>query len=108
MGKLLRLKDGTAYTATIDSTITGVTIPVEKYADVDAMKKKFTTANLSAVEFDGRTYTDLELIGEEAGKHSNQIMAHFSFNLGIEDRIAQERQDAVDAYTLQLIEEGLL
>lgn len=104
MGKLLRLKDGTAYTATIDSTITSMTIPVTKYAEVDAIKKKLTTTNLSVVEFDGKTYTDLALENDSA----TSDFAHFTFALGIEDRIAQERQDAIDAYTLQLIEEGLL
>ena len=108
MGKLLRLNNGTEYTATIDSTITGINISVDNYGYVDVIRQEMTAGNLSHVEFDGRTYTDLTLVSESAHRSGNKVLASFTMELGIEDRIEQERQDAVDAYTLQLIEEGLL
>lgn len=108
MGKLLKLSDGTEYTATIASTITDLHIPVDKYKDVDSIKAKLTAKNLASVDFDGRVYKDLALISDSASRDSGRLNAHIALELGIEDRIAQERQDAVDAYTMQLIEEGLL
>lgn len=108
MGKLLKLKDGTEYTATIASTVTDVQIPVENYKGVDTIKAKMTVKNLAEVEFDGRKYTELSLVDEKAYRAGDRIIAEFQLHLGLEDRIEAERQAAVDAYTLQLIEEGLL
>lgn len=108
MGKLLKLKDGTEYTATIGSTIKDIEIGVSNYAAVDGIKAKMTLENLSEVEFDGRTYQDLTLVNDSAHKISGGISAKFELELGIEDRLEVARQEAIDAYTLQLIEEGLL
>lgn len=108
MGKLLRLKDGTEYTATVASTITNIQISVANYAAVDAIKAKLTAENLSEVVFDGRTYEGLTLADDSAHKSGGTIMAEFAMDLGIDDRIDVAIQAAIDAYTLQLIEEGLL
>lgn len=108
MGKLLKLSDGTEYTATIDSTITDLHIPVDNYKAVDSIKAKFTTTALASVVFDDRVYKDLALISDSASRDSGRLNAHFALELGIEDRIEAERQAAIDAYTMQLIEEGLL
>lgn len=108
MGKLLKLADGSEYTTTISSTITDLHIPVDKYKDVDSLKAKLTPTNLARVVFDGRVYKDLALISDSASRDGGRLNAHFALELGIEDRIEAERQAAVDAYTLQLIEEGLL
>ena len=48
MGKLLKLKDGTEYTATIASTVTDIQIPVDNYKAVDAIVAKMTVENLTA------------------------------------------------------------
>lgn len=108
MGKLLSLADGTQYTATISSTITDIRIPVDNYKAVDGIKAKMTPQNLATVTFDGRVYKDLALISDSASRQTSGLVANLVMELGIEDRIEQERQAAVDAYTLQLIEEGLL
>ena len=108
MGKLLRLNDGTEYTATINSTITDFQIPAEDYAEVETIKRKMTVQNLSAVTFDGRTYADVQLVDDRAYRSGNGVLAEFVCDLGIEDRIALERQAAIDEYTLQLIDEGVL
>jgi len=108
MGKLLKLADGSDYTATISSTITDLHIPVDKYKDVDSLKAKLTPTNLASVVFDGRVYKDLALVDDSASRESGKLNAHIVLELGIEDRIEAEKQAAVDAYTMQLIEEGLL
>ena len=108
MGKIFKLKDGTEYTATIASTVTDIQIPVDNYKAVDTIKAKMTVKNLADVEFDGRKYTELSLVEEKACRSGDRIIAEFQLHLGLEDRIEAERQAAVDAYTLQLIEEGLL
>ena len=45
---------------------------------------------------------------EQAYRSGERILAEFRMNLGLEDRIEMERQAAVDEYTMQLIEEGVL
>ena len=108
MGKLLKLKDGTEYTATVSSTVTDIQIPVDNYKAVDTIRAKMTVKNLAEVEFDGRKYTELSLVDEMAHRSGEKVLAEFQLHLGLEDRIEAERQAAVDAYTMQLIEEGLL
>jgi len=108
MGKIFRLKDGTEYTATAASSVTDVQIPVENYKGVDTIKAKMTANNLAEVEFDGRKYTELSLADEKAYRAGGRIIAEFQLHLGLEDRIEAERQAAVDEYTMQLIEEGVL
>jgi len=108
MGKLLRLKDGTEYTATVASTVTDIQIQVDNYKAVDTIRAKMAVKNLTEIEFDGRKYTELTLVDEQAYRSGERILAEFRMNLGLEDRIEAERQAAVDEYTMQLIEEGVL
>ena len=108
MGKILKLKDGTEYTATISSTVTNVQIPVASYTAVDAIKTTLTEENLEMITFDGHRYEAVTLEGDKAYREGNAIFAEFAFGLGIDDRIEMERQAAVDEYTMQLIEEGVL
>lgn len=108
MGKLLKLHDGTEYTATAASTITDIQIAVGDYTDVETIKRKMTVTNLSAVTFDGRPYADVVLIDDKAYRSGAGVTAEFLTELSIEDRIEMERQAAIDEYTMQLIEEGVL
>lgn len=108
MGKLLRLKDGTEYTATITSTVTDICIPVGCYSDVDDIKAAMTPENLEIVNFDGMVYTDMSVASDRAYNSGSGVVGEFEMVLGIEDRIAAERQAAIDEYTLQLIDEGVL
>lgn len=108
MGKIFRLKDGTEYTATAASTVTNVQISVANYRAVDNIKETLTVENLETITFDGKRYEGVTLEGEKAYKSGGVIFAEFELGLSMEDRIEMERQAAVDEYTMQLIEEGLL
>lgn len=108
MGKIFKLKDGTEYTATAASTVTNVQISVANYHAVDNIKATLTVENLETITFDGKRYEGVTLEGEKAYKSGGVIFAEFELGLSMEDRIEMERQAAVDEYTMQLIEEGLL
>lgn len=108
MGKIIRLNNGTEYSATVTSTATSWNIPVQNYAEIDGIKATLTPENLGHVTFDGVGFDDMELIAESASRTGGVIVAVFGIKLGLEDRIEAERQAAIDEYTLQLIEEGVL
>lgn len=108
MSKILKLANGREITATVSSTITEIEIPVESFGEVDGLVELLTPTNLSTVQFDGRTYRELALIGASAETTGGRLFATVLLELCVEDRIEDAKQQAVDAYTLQLIEEGLL
>ena len=108
MAKTLTLKDGTQYTCAVTSTITNIIIPASDFAEVGAIYDTLTPENLSECNLGGVPYEDVILEGVTASTTGNIITATFTCRMGIDDRIEQERQAAVDEYTLQLVEEGLL
>ena len=108
MSKILKLANGREIITTVSSTIEAVQIPVESFTEVDALLEILTPTNLATVQFDGRTYQELALIGASAETTGGRMFATVLLELCVEDRIEDAKQQAVDAYTLQLIEEGLL
>lgn len=108
MAKTLTLKDGTQYACAVTSTITSIIIPASDFAEVGAIYDTLTPENLSECNLDGVPYTDVILEGVTASMAGGIITATFSCRMGINDRIEAERQAAVDEYTMQLIEEGVL
>lgn len=108
MSKILKLADGTEFTCAVVSTITSIVLPINTWGGIDDVTEKFTDDNLKGVNFDGVNYNGIILESVSATKVAGNIVAHFNFRLSEDDRVARERQEAVDEYTLQLVEEGLL
>lgn len=108
MSKILTLKDGTQYACAVTSSITSIIMPASDFAEVGAIKGTLTTENLSECSLDGVPYTDVILEGVTAYAVGGIITAEFRCRMGIDDRIEAERQSAVDEYTMQLIDEGVL
>jgi len=108
MAKTLTLKDGTQYACAVTSTITNIIIPASDFAEVGAIYDTLTPENMSACTLGGVPYTDVIPEGVTASAAGGIITAEFSCRMGINDRIEAERQAAVDEYTMQLIEEGVL
>lgn len=108
MAKTLTLKDGTQYTCAVTSSITNIIIPASDFAEVGAIYDSLTVENLSECSLDGVPYTYVIPEGVTASAAGGIITAEFSCRMGINDRIEAERQAAVDEYTMQLIEEGVL
>lgn len=53
MSKVLVFQDGTSAEFTDDSIVTDMATVVSEYADIDALRAKFTEENLVGCEFDG-------------------------------------------------------
>ena len=101
----LILKNGEVIPVCDNSTVSAIWIPVESYAEIDALAEKFTPANLSEIQLGTTTYRDV--LNESAicrRDIDGQITVAFVNRDGTEDRI----QDALDAYTLDLIEGGII
>lgn len=108
MAKTLTLKDGTQYACAVTSSITSIIIPAGSFHEVGEIYDKLTPENMSACTLDGVPYTDVTPEGVTASAAGGIITAEFSCRMGIDDRIEAERQAAVDEYTMQLIDEGVL
>lgn len=108
MSKVLTLKDGRQYSCAVTSTITSLIIPASSFAEVGEIHAALNVDNLSECALDGVPYTDVIPEGVTATLTGNIITATFTCRMGINDLIEQERQAAVDEYTMQLVEEGLL
>lgn len=108
MAKTLTLKDGTQYVCAVTSSITSIIIPAGSFHEAGEIYDKLTPENMSACTLDGVSYTDVIPEGVTASAEGGIITVTFNCRMGINDRIEAERQAAVDEYTLQLVEEGVL
>lgn len=102
------LKNGIEYDCTATSTINSIVIPVDRFGAIDAIREEMTEDALSYVVLGDVRYLNVVLEGISASISNGVILASFKCRLGIEDQLSQARQEAIDDYTLQLIEEGLL
>lgn len=74
----LRLKDGTEYTVTDNSTIDEFAMVLPSMKDYVDIYDAMTDDNLSDVSIGDETYLDRVLIGTSTSRIGNKIEAHFS------------------------------
>ena len=101
----LILKNGDVISVRDDSTVFAIWVQVESYTEVDTLAEKFTPENLSEIRLGTNTYRDVlneSIICRQ--DIEGQISVVFCNRDGAEDRI----QNALDAYTLDLIEGGII
>jgi hypothetical protein len=103
--KNLTLKDGTVLQMEDVSNIGAFRFPVNNYAEVDTIKSKLTKENLSEITVGVVDFTNVinESINVQMDDNGN-IVAIFLNRMGTNDII----QDAIDSYTLDLLEGGIL
>lgn len=103
--KNLTLKDGTVLEIQDNSTVGAFRFPVQNYAEIDTIKAKLTTENLSEITVGVVAYTNVinESVSTSADDNGN-IVAIFLNRMGTQDIV----QDAIDAYTTELIEGGII
>ena len=78
MGKILVFKDGTEITFADSSIITDLQTVTEDYADIDALRAKFTEDNLSEVIFDGTETTGLlPVLSTASADVDGNVTVHF-------------------------------
>lgn len=103
--KTLTLHDGTTYQIEDNSSVGAFRIPVEMYAEIDSIKAKMTKENLSEISVGSVIFTDVinESVSVTADDSGN-IVAIFLNRMGTQDIV----QDAIDSYTLELMEGGII
>ena len=103
--KNLTLKDGTVLQMEDNSTVGAFRFPVQNYAAVDAIMAQLTTENLSEILVGVVAFHNVinESVNVQMDDNGN-IVSIFLNRMVTEDIV----QDAIDAYTYELIEEGVL
>ena len=102
--KNLVLKDGTTYQVTNDSNVANFNIPIQTYAEVDAIIPKMTKDNLSVVTVGGIEFHDVINVSCAVYTKDDEVLACFSNREGTDDIV----QNAIDNYTLRLIEDEVI
>ena len=100
----LILKDGTTYECTPDSNVANIFIPVETYAEVDAIAAKMTKENMETMTVNGVEFHDTIPVGVAVYPKDGVTCANFANREGTDDII----QNAIDNYTEMLIIEGVI
>ena len=92
MSKVLIFKDKTKVNFTDSSTITNCVSVLESFADVDAIREKFTVENLKGATFDGETLKDIVpvSVSAEADVDGN-VTVHFINRAKTHDEIVDEQ-----------------
>lgn len=103
--KLLKLRDGTQYQMEDSSNVGAFRIPVQNYAAVDDIKAALSRENLSEITVGTVAFQNVinESVNVQTDDNGN-IIAIFLNRMGTEDIV----QDAIDSYTLGLIEGGII
>lgn len=70
--KTLVFADGTSLEFVDTSTVTYLQTVVNTYSEVDAIRNKFTEANLASVTFDGESYQDLIPVSCDANAEASE------------------------------------
>lgn len=103
MAKTMKLTDGTTYDFTDSSTVLDCVAVVKAFADLDAIRAKFTEDNLKGAEFDGAVVQHLVPVSVKAGTDGENIVAHFASRMKSQDEINAEEiselQEALAAIT---------
>lgn len=103
--KVLTLKDGSTFQMEDGSNVSVFRIPVQNYSAVDDLCAAFTEENLSDISIgvvqhigviNERVYVEMD--------DNGTIIAVFVNRMGMDEMV----QDAIDLYTLDLIEGGVI
>lgn len=103
--KNLTLKDGTVISVEDSSNVGAFRVPVTNYAEIDDLKAAMTRENLSEITIGVNVFTDVlnESISVQMDD-TGHIIAVFLNRMSTADIV----QDAMDSYTLELIEGGII
>ena len=92
MSKVLIFKDKTEVNFTDSSTITNSVTVLESFADVDAIREKFTVENLKGATFDGETLKDIVPVSVSANADvDGNVTVHFINRAKTHDEIVDEQ-----------------
>jgi len=105
MSKILTLKDGTTHEMEDNSSVGALVFKVDNFAAVDTLKAALTTDNLSEISIGVNNFTDVAVDHVNIMTDDNgDITATFLCRMSTNDIV----DDAIDAYTTQLIDGGIL
>ena len=99
----MKFTDGTTYDFTDSSTVLDCVAVVKTFAELDAIRAKFTEDNLKGAEFDGHTAQHLVPVSVKAETDGENVVAHFTSRVKTQDEINAEQiselQEALAAIT---------
>jgi hypothetical protein len=106
---LLKLKDGVTVNLTDNSTITSCTTILQKFAELDSLKKEFTAKNLSSVEFGGVKYTGIVPVNftVDYNYEDGNVKATFHNRFKTDMEVMQERLELAEGALQELIIGGM-
>jgi len=91
MAKTMKFTDGTTYDFTDSSTALDCVAVVKTFAELDAIRAKFTEDNLKGVWFDGATVQHLVPVSVSAETDGENVVAHFISRVKTQDEINAEQ-----------------
>lgn len=95
MAKTMKFTDGTTYDFTDSSTVLDCVAVVKTFAEIDAIRAKFTEDNVKGATFDGVAVGHIVPVGVTAGTDGDNITAnitaHFSCRLKSLDEVNAEQ-----------------
>lgn len=103
MAKTMKFTDGTTYDFTDSSTVLDCVAVVKTFAELDAIRAKFTDDNLKGATFDGAAVQHLVPVSVKAETDGENVVAHFTNRVKGQDEINAEQiselQEALAAIT---------
>ena len=78
MAKTMKFTDGTTYDFTDSSTVLDCVAVVQTFAELDALRTKFTEDNLKGATFDGAAAQHLVPVSVNAETDGENVVAHFT------------------------------
>nr|DAL45620.1 MAG TPA_asm: hypothetical protein [Caudoviricetes sp.] len=91
MAKTLKFTNGTTYDFTDSSTVLDCVAVVKTFAELDAIRAKFTEDNLKGVTFDGAAVQHLVPVSVKAETDGENVVAHFTSRVKGQDEINAEQ-----------------
>lgn len=103
MSKTMKFTDGTTYDFTQSSTVLDCVVVVKTFAEIDAIRAKFTEDNVKGATFDGAAAQHLVPVSVRAETDGENVVAHFFSRVKTQDEINAEQiselQEALAAIT---------
>lgn len=91
MAKTMKFKDGKTIDFTDSSTVLDCVAVVKAFAELDAIRAKFTEDNLKGATFDGASVQHLVPVSVMAETDGENVVAHFTSRAKGQDEINAEQ-----------------
>ena len=87
-----------------NSSAANIRIPVEEFADADALEADFTRENMTEIELGNEIFHEVNPVGIAVIKENGEFLCVIRCQESLQDYV----QNQIDNYTERLIEEGVI